>query len=295
MKKTLFLGLVFVLSVGLVLAARPDFQAANVKNPVTGDAKNTVALPAKAIEVAPNVYYLGESVDEGRPIQGYAFVDYRKGYGKPGTSCGNGVCEPGENAAKCPADCGGSTVSSCYGFLARGAKWKTLESYLMNPNNSQMLDPDVTTAIVASGIGKWEAAAGANILGNGTWATEILEADTVSTDGKNEVYFGSISEPGAIAITIIWGVFGGPPSQRQLVEWDQVYDEFDYEWSTSGEAGKMDFDNIATHELGHSAGLDDLYTLECAEQTMYGYADYGETKKRTLEDGDMTGVRKLYS
>ena len=57
---------------------------------------------------------------------------------------------------------------------------------------------------------------------------------------------------------------------------------------------KMDFANIATHELGHSVGLDDLYDDKCREQTMHGYADYGETKKRTLEAGDIAGISKLY-
>ena len=56
----------------------------------------------------------------------------------------------------------------------------------------------------------------------------------------------------------------------------------------------MDFESIATHELGHSVGLDDLYTAECAEQTMYGYATEGETKKRSLEAGDIEGVGQLY-
>jgi len=56
----------------------------------------------------------------------------------------------------------------------------------------------------------------------------------------------------------------------------------------------MDFENIATHELGHSVGLDDLYDERSSEQTMYGYASYGETKKRTLEDGDINGVYQLY-
>jgi hypothetical protein len=65
--------------------------------------------------------------------------------------------------------------------------------------------------------------------------------------------------------------------------------------SDSGEAGKMDFENIATHELGHSVGLGDLYTDACSEQTMYGYADNGETKKRTLEAGDIKGVQELYA
>lgn len=54
------------------------------------------------------------------------------------------------------------------------------------------------------------------------------------------------------------------------------------------------FESIATHELGHSVGLDDLYDGSCSEQTMYGYATEGETKKRTLEAGDIAGVQELY-
>ena len=58
------------------------------------------------------------------------------------------------------------------------------------------------------------------------------------------------------------------------MEWDQVYDQKDFDWSLDGEPGKMDFENIVTHELGHAFGLDDLYT-ECTEETMYGYASEG--------------------
>ena len=74
-----------------------------------------------------------------------------------------------------------------------------------------------------------------------------------------------------------------------------VYDEADFSWSSSGNLSAMDFESIATHELGHAIGLDDLYTAECAEQTMYGYASEGETKKRTLEAGDIKGASELYS
>ena len=52
--------------------------------------------------------------------------------------------------------------------------------------------------------------------------------------------------------------------------------------------------NIATHELGHSAGLSDLYSTSATEQTMYGYASPGEVKKRTLESGDIAGIKALY-
>ena len=56
----------------------------------------------------------------------------------------------------------------------------------------------------------------------------------------------------------------------------------------------MDLQNIAVHELGHSFGLADIYSSSCAEVTMYGYSTEGETKKRTLEQPDITGIQKLY-
>ena len=88
-------------------------------------------------------------------------------------------------------------------------------------------------------------------------------------------------------------MFLGPPKNRVLVEWDQVYDQVDYDWSSSGEAGKMDFENIATHELGHSVGMGHP-SSECIEETMYAYAGYGETKKRDLNAGDIAGINGLY-
>ena len=92
------------------------------------------------------------------------------------------------------------------------------------------------------------------------------------------------------------------PTTNFLVEWDQVYSN-KFDWSLDCEVegegedctNKMDFQNIATHELGHAVGMGDLYTDPCSEQTMYGYATNGETKKRTLESGDITGLNILYN
>lgn len=278
--KRIYLAILVVVAAVLAFSTRasgaqPDFQAAEVKNPVTGQPKKTVTIPSTAIEMAPNIYYLGTAGDkDGREVEGYAFIHrYQKltGYAKPPKSS-----------------------DSCYTFLSRGAKWRALEPWIVNPANTRGLEAGFVAANLASDIGKWETAATKDILGDGAATADVLVADTQSPDGNNEVYFADVDSPGAIAVSIIWGIFAGPPQTRELVEWDQVYDDTDYDWSSTGEAAKMDFENIATHELGHSVGLGDLYQSACAEQTMYGYADFGETKKQTLETGDIAGVVKLY-
>lgn len=273
----------FLSSVG-VAYSQPNLAVAKLSHPQTGDFIRTVVIPETAVEVAPHVFSLGEAVDvDGRVVQGYAFV-HRQEEAKP------------EGAGK-----GGRGANKCYSFLARGANWKTVEPWLLNPANDEALTEEYLLPNLVGNISKWEDASdgvvdsvtGADILGEGTATASILTADTLSPDGQNEVYFADVSSSGAVAITIVWGVFSGPTYQRRLVEWDQVYDDVDYNWGSTGEAGKMDFENIATHELGHSVGLghpDD----SCTEETMYRFAGFGETKKRTLEAGDIKGVSELY-
>ena len=287
--KTKLIPIILILAIVCVLAA--VFVLAKPDMP--DKAKNPVVIPAHAVEVAPGVFYLGKALDKGRVVEGYAM------FVKPVTECGNGICEPGENINKCPADCGGEDpeepdTSSCYEFLAREAKWKTVEPYIVDPANTRGVDGTFVRDNLAGDIGKWEYAADYNILGNEIAGT-VDGADLVSPDDKNEVMFADIDYEGAIAVAIIWGYFSGPPFARELVEWDMIFDDVDFDWSEDGESGKMDFENIATHELGHAVGLGDLYNSECSEQTMYGYASHGETKKRTLETGDIAGVQKLYS
>ena len=108
---------------------------------------------------------------------------------------------------------------------------------------------------------------------------------------KNEVFFGDYEQNGVIAVTSVWGTTSGPPSQREIVEWDQLYD-LDFAWSTSGDLDSMDFENIATHEIGHATGMGHPDN-SCTEETMYYQASVGETKKRSLNAGDITGINKL--
>lgn len=262
MKKAMLVFLVLVvLSVSSVALAQPSPKA-------------KFKIPDNAVKVDDNLYSLGKAVVDGTEVEGYMFV-HKKSAAKSGNS---------QN----------KTGSTCYAYLARGAKWKSVEPWVVNPANAAGLDSSLVLGKLAMDIGTWETAAGKDIFGTGNATVAALSADTAAPDGLNEVYFAGIDSPGTIAVTIVWGIFSGPTSNRRLVEWDQIYDDIDFGWSFNGEAGKMDFENIATHELGHSVGMGHPSDT-CAEETMYRYASYGETKKRGLNAGDIAGIQSLYA
>ncbi len=263
--------------VAAVVLAATIIWLANQQPVLAKSQRAKFQLPANAVRVNDDLYSLGKSFDRGsgKEVEGFAIIHRKNEAVKP-------------SGAK-------TAPTTCYGFLASGAKWKgTPESWIVNPANTRGLDPTFIFNNLTADIAKWESAAAYNILGDGAPTDLVLVADTQLTDGKNEVYFADLSNPSTIAVTIIWGIFGGPTFQRRLVEWDQVYDDVTFDWSASGELSKMDFENIATHELGHSVGMADLYNSKCAEETMYGYASNGEIKKRSLNPGDILGINKLY-
>ena len=108
-------------------------------------------------------------------------------------------------------------------------------------------------------------------------------------DNKNLITFGNYPQNGVIAVTYTWY----NPGTRLAVESDILFDT-DFTWGTNEDASLMDVQNIATHEMGHTLGLSDLYTDSCNTVTMYGYSTEGDTRKRTLEAPDITGLQLLY-
>ncbi len=132
----------------------------------------------------------------------------------------------------------------------------------------------------------WDDATGAAILA-GVTAGSAATAGTM--DGVNQIDFVSLGASSTIAVTTTWyNRFTG-----QAVESDGQYNTY-YAWATDGSAGAMDVLNIATHEVGHTFGLDHPKGGGISCLTMYAYANQGETQKRTLGDGDVLGIRALY-
>ncbi len=65
-------------------------------------------------------------------------------------------------------------------------------------------------------------------------------------------------------------------------------------WTTSGAAGAFDIEAVMTHEVGHRAGLVDIYDDAAGNLTMFHGTTRGSTKQRTLGRGDIYGMRALY-
>lgn len=180
----------------------------------------------------------------------------------------------------------------CYGYLAKGAKWKTTEDYVVNPTGSGVNQNAVLQAMNA-GVVEWERYGGSAIFGDGRLDAGAVYDDT-RVDGRNVAVFGNYRDSNVIAITDVWGYFGGRTQTRELLEWDMLFNTY-FNWGDAKiNRDLMDLQNIATHELGHSAGMNDLYTTSCTLETMYGYSGEGETIKRDLHSGDIKGIQALY-
>ncbi|MDI6820012.1 MAG: matrixin family metalloprotease [Candidatus Hodarchaeaceae archaeon] len=121
-----------------------------------------------------------------------------------------------------------------------------------------------------------------------------------SLDRQNTVSWVGIAPTTAVAITVIWYV---PDTDGdgldEIVEFDVILNAL-LKWGIDpdGEGPvtikAYDIRNVATHEAGHVVGLADLYDAAYRELTMYGYTSKGETKKISLETGDIAGAQYLY-
>jgi len=181
----------------------------------------------------------------------------------------------------------------CYDFFAKGAIWKTTENYIVNPTNSDGLSSSFVTSTVATSVNTWDSQVGFNIFGTGTVdssATPILN----SPDDDNIVAFGSITPSSVIAVTVIWGVFNQPPPFNELIAWDIVFNDAHFVFGNADTPSSvMDLENIGTHEVGHALGLDHPKD-NCHDETMFASAGLDEIKKRTLNQGDIKGINRLY-
>ena len=186
-----------------------------------------------------------------------------------------------------PYAAGAPKTTSCYKLM--GVKWGTLPvSYYINPANPSGLSEDFVATTFKASAETWDSSTSAELF-NDAYAIDYSALYGVQ-DYRNSIQFGSYPDAGVIAVTSVWYTRVG----KRIVEFDMLFNT-QYVWGDSSvDSQAMDFQNIATHELGHAVGLADIYSLSCGSVTMYGYSDYGETSKRSLESADVTGLQKMY-
>ena len=75
-----------------------------------------------------------------------------------------------------------------------------------------------------------------------------------------------------------------------IVEYD-ININMSFQWSNQGESYYYDVGNSMTHELGHCMGLAHSSNTDAS---MYISSILGETKKRSIENDDKSGVQAIY-
>ena len=141
-------------------------------------------------------------------------------------------------------------------------------------------------SVTTTAFDRWSSAS--------TNAVTFLSIGTTSTnranlDGQNIIAWGR-TQGTALGVTYTWY----DRTTRLAVETDTIMNK-KFSWSLNVcSASSYDAQDILTHELGHWMGLNDEYTPEYADNTMYGYGSKGETKKSTPATGDVFGIQNIY-
>lgn len=166
-------------------------------------------------------------------------------------------------------------------------------TYSLNPDSVPGTVGGTNLSVIAEkAFAQWTAAAKnkVNII-QGTDTT----INRKGLDGINIIAWGRASGT-ALAVTYTWYY----PSTGLVAEVDTIMNQKFY-WMWNKASGtdcaytdSYDAQNILTHELGHWFGLNDYYTDDYADNTMYGYGSKWEVKKDTLTSGDVAGIEKIY-
>lgn len=200
--------------------------------------------------------------------------------------------KPGKPAPTPPAEiCALADPNSS--AIVAGAGWKINGSweYRLNPSSVPATVGGANLAAIASSAFQVWTEATQNKIAVSRGADTAVNRAVL--DGQNIITWGRTSA-GALAVSYIWY----DQTTGVAAEVDTIMNtKYTWYWSgsnTCAYSGVYDAQNILTHELGHTFGLDDHYTADYANNTMYGYGSKTEVKKNTLTAGDISGIDLLY-
>jgi hypothetical protein len=240
-----------------------------------------VAIPLSLINTEPEIAVVVNRIEIG--------TDYGK---PPGTPGGGKPDKPEKPDGGKPGE-----------YLLTGYKWENLEEGL-----TLYVGEDIDVSVITTSAEEWDYYAGEELVNTVTLDTTIDIFDEfddpetpiydASPDGNNELVMAGPEnfDSGVIAVCYTWYY----TDTNEIFQFDIAFNTY-FNWGDAdsdgndvGDPNVMDLQNIATHELGHGFGLDDIYKRKLNYLTMYGYSSEGDIAKRTLAQGDIDGIQALY-
>lgn len=148
--------------------------------------------------------------------------------------------------------------------------------------------------LIDDSFGTWATPQNSRIDFVGMGCTNVTRNEN---DGINAVIFVTdnwLFDSAAIAITRNFYIAGNSAHSGMVLDSDILINGVDHVFSTSGESGKHDMQNIVTHEVGHFIGFGHEISPLDPDATMLAVASPGETKKRQLHNSELVGLADAY-
>lgn len=172
------------------------------------------------------------------------------------------------------------------GWAVQGTKTALFNTTTL-PSN---LGLSATVSALQAGYTVWSQSSQAPAINVATSTASSLKPTANKT---YELMFGRTSGS-ALAVTYTWRWSDGTVESDTIfstgVKWGNLGAEGDGCYENAGAV--YDVGNIATHEFGHTYGLD--HPSSARFETMYAYGYSGETLKRSPASGDVNGVNAIY-
>jgi len=215
-----------------------------------------------------------------------------------------------ESTAALTSTSAASTAGGSYSsYVLTGYRWNQanpqIQLYLNTNNAPNGITATDTQSAVSAAANTWDDAVSSNLFTDGT--TVIIDntktvdnplSSTPASDGNNVVGWANMGSS-YLGMCRWWSNGATKDGYKSIIEAD-TWLASDKKWTTDlskATGSTYDIQSAAVHELGHTIGLGDLYTLPSSDSRKSDYAQVMNSYdgvQRTLGYGDREGAWTLY-